>query len=146
MFRLVISTPTLSVLVTTVTACQLGSALAAPAKDKSMSFWNPEKTREQMLRGTIAMEHAWEYDASKPMGNWARGMVSSTAEAHFVGLGNQMLDLCPRAIEWIDRAIERNEEFAGETQAYHQRLTAAKALAGWFSSGINDTAVWKAAF
>lgn len=108
--------------------------------------WDSEIIREQMLLGNIAVEHAYIYDDHKPMGNWALGIVGSIVTCCLVGLADQMLDLCPQAVSWIDRSIARNEEFAGDTQSHHQRLTSAKALALWFESGAAATDVWSDAF
>ena len=122
--------------------------MANLARDRSMSFWKPENTREQLLRGNITMEHAWKYDPNKPMGNFARGMVGSMADACLVRLGNKMLDLMPRAINWIDRAIARHEVSGpgDDMRYYHYSLIHAKALALWFGNETNAADVWGDAF
>jgi hypothetical protein len=112
----------------------------------TLSFWNPELLRERMLEGVIASEHSWTYDTSKPMGNWAVGMVGEVANSALLKLFDRMVDLCPRAIEWIDRSIARAEEFAGDTQLYHQRLIACKAQAQWFQANAEAGDVWSEAF
>lgn len=113
-----------------------------------MSFWKPENVREQMFRSNIVMEHAWDYDVDKPMGNFACGMVGTMANASLVRLGDKMADLMPRAIDWIDRAIARHE-ISGpgdDMRYYHYSLIHAKALAVWFHDGTNAADVWAAGF
>ena len=94
------------------------------------------------------MEHAWEYDIKKPMGNFAVGMVSSVAAAALVRLGDKMVDLMPRAIDWIDRAIARHEVSGpgDDMRYYHYSLIHAKALAIWFGTGKSAAEVWIDAF
>jgi hypothetical protein len=113
-----------------------------------MSFWNPRNRRESLLRSGIAREHDWEYDVASPMGFYGDGMVSSMATAALVGLGEKMLDLMPRAIDWIDRAIARHEVSGpgDDMRYYHYSLIHAKALARWFGTGRNATEVWVDAF
>jgi hypothetical protein len=113
-----------------------------------MSFWKPEVRRAALLRTGITREHAWVYEPDKPMGNWAAGMVDCMVSAALVGLLDQMVDLCPRAIDWIDRAVARDEQSgpSDDNTFYLQSLLQAKAMAIWLDTHVNAQAVWADAF
>ncbi|WP_175423709.1 hypothetical protein [Inhella inkyongensis] len=80
------------------------------------------------------------------MGNWAEGFVHTLVSAGLVGLFPQAHALAQRAVEWFDRSLQRNEDFGGETETYHQRLVQGKALALWLRDGSAATEVWAEAF
>jgi hypothetical protein len=113
-----------------------------------MSSWKPEITRAALLRTGITREHAWAYEPDKPMGNWAAGMVDCMVSAALVGLLDQMVDLCPRAMDWIDRALARNERSGpnDDNTFYLQSLLQSKAMAIWLNAHANAQEIWADAF
>ena len=111
-----------------------------------MSCWKPEVDREWLLERGISFEHAQTLDGTKPIGSWANSQVGVIAMAHLVGLGHTMIDIAPRAIEWIDLAIQRGEDVGPDQLAWQGLLHEAKALAQWFLTGIDSTETWGLAF
>lgn len=111
-----------------------------------MSFWKPESRREWLLERGIAFERDQVYDESKPMGSWAHSQIGVIAMAHLVGLGSTMIDIAPRAIDWIDRAIARGEDIGPDRLAWYGTLLESKALAQWFMTGQNPSTTWSEAF
>jgi hypothetical protein len=111
-----------------------------------VSFWKPENRREWLLERGIAFELSQVYDESKPMGSWAHSQVGVIAMAHLVNLGSSMIDIAPRCVDWIDRAIARGEDMGPDRLAWYGLLLESKALAQWFMARQNPTATWNEAF
>lgn len=111
-----------------------------------MSFWNPDDCKEWLIERGIAFSHAQDYETCPSKSGVAESHIGWIAMAHLVGLGDRMLDLAPRAIEGIERAVGSGEVVGPDSLAYYALLFEAKALAQWFLTGENHSATWGEAF
>ncbi|MBA9031443.1 hypothetical protein [Rhizobium leguminosarum] len=111
-----------------------------------MKKFNPIRTRE-VMGGTIARALRAEYDPAMPMGNVAVHEINDVISAWLVRHDKQIAPVLPRALRWLDKAIEgKEEERFGPFPCSHRRtLHWAKALGRWMHGEGNDEASWKTA-
>lgn len=109
-------------------------------------LFNPIKARfnsfsEGMLRWLLDTQ----YDPSLPMGNFANSHLDDVIRAWLVGLQREIAPLIPRSLQWIDKALERNEIFGADINAYRGTLYRAKAIGRWLEDGVDSEGDWDAA-
>ena len=111
-----------------------------------MKKFNPIRTHE-VMPGTIAFVIRTEYDPAKPMGNIAAYDIHAAVSAFLVRYDQQITPILPRALEWLDKAIEGKEEerFGSLPCSHRVTLHWAKALGQWMYGKGNDEASWKIA-
>lgn len=78
------------------------------------------------------------------MGNFARSDLESVISAWLVGLNDEVAEVIPRSLEWLDRAIESAEEYTfGPLPCLHRvTLHSAKALGTWMRDSTDDNSSW----
>ncbi len=106
-------------------------------------LFDPVKTRfngfsEAMLKWQLEAQ----YDPKRPMGNVARSDLSDVISAWLVGLHGEIASVLPRSLQWIDKAIEIDEEFGPDINAHRTTLHWAKALGEWMDTGWNSEGEW----
>lgn len=74
-------------------------------------------------------------------GNSATSDINSIVAASIVGFYDDVITHVPRAIKWLDLAIEEGDEMEGADHHY-ARLHQARALAGWLQDGTLETDHW----
>ncbi len=101
----------------------------------------------EVIDGTIAHALRTEYDPARPMGNFAVHDISDVIRAWLVRREKQIAPVLPRALQWLDKAIEgKEEERFGPLPCFHRKtLHWAKALGQWMHDTGNDEASWKTA-
>jgi len=109
-------------------------------------LFDPVKTRfngfsEAMLKWQLETQ----YDPKRPMGNIAKSDLSDVISAWLVGLQGEIAPVLPRSLQWIDKAIENDEEFGPDINAHRTALHWAKALGEWMDTGWNSEGEWGAA-
>lgn len=111
-----------------------------------MSKFDPIRTRE-VTDELIGYRIRAEYDPASPMGNVAARQIDDAVSAFLVRYDQQTTPILPRALEWLDKAIEGKEEerFGGLPCAHRVTLHWAKALGQWMHGKGNDEASWKIA-
>ncbi|WP_346832065.1 hypothetical protein ABDX87_06110 [Pseudomonas abietaniphila] len=84
-----------------------------------------------------------QYQPELPMGKIAKSMVSDVFAAWFAGLEKMYSHIFPRAIEWIDLAIKRSENFGEHEHLYNADILWGQGLAIWARENINATETWR---
>lgn len=74
-------------------------------------------------------------------GNCAMSDISSIIKASIFGFHDDVIIHVPRAIKWLDMAIEEGDEMEGADHHY-TRLHQARALAGWLQDGTHECNHW----
>ncbi|WSH69487.1 hypothetical protein U8Q05_38620 (plasmid) [Rhizobium ruizarguesonis] len=86
-----------------------------------MKKFNPIRTRE-VIGETIARVLRTEYDPARPMGNFAVHDINDVISAWLVRHDKQITPVLPRALQWLDKAIEgKEEERFGPFPCSHRR-------------------------
>ncbi len=111
-----------------------------------MKKFNPVRMHE-VIDGTIAHRLRTEFDPARPMGNFAVHDIREVICAWLVRHEKQIASVLPRALEWLDKAIEGKEEerFGSLPCSHRKTLHWAKALGQWMHGKGNDEASWKIA-
>jgi tetratricopeptide (TPR) repeat protein len=94
-----------------------------------------------MLRFYLETKH----DPEIPMGNSANMDLRAAISGSLVGLHGEMAPIIPRAVDWLAKAIEKDEEFGSNPDFYRYQLHAGLALALWMRDRANAVGEWKAA-
>jgi hypothetical protein len=83
----------------------------------------------------------------KPIGNYGNHDIGDIIYAWLVGLPKETAGVIPRALGWLDLAIQSGEENRfGESPDFHRMtLFWAKGLARWMLDGVSDKASFEAA-
>ena len=114
-----------------------------------MPAFDPIALRRNRLRDEVPFRYylQTQYDEKKPMGNFAKGFLSVVIECWLLWLETEIAPVLPRALQWLDKAIEGKEEnWFGPSPCSHRRtLHWAKALGHWMNGNGNDQASWKVA-
>jgi hypothetical protein len=85
------------------------------------------------------------YDADNPRGNAGGYLLADAIKLWILGLYEEAGSIAARAAEWLEYAVETNEEF-GDSQRFHRAtLTADLALATWMRDGKNYPKAWRLA-
>ncbi|MEB0089460.1 hypothetical protein QN382_22850 [Pseudomonas sp. 10B1] len=107
-----------------------------------MRIFDPVVKRKSYIDFTLGFLQGLEFDPLKSMGNIAAVMISDVVGASLVGMSLDVVYVTPRALGWLDYAIE-NQETLGLSLNYHQfKLHRAKALGLWMQAGINSEETW----
>lgn len=108
--------------------------------------FNPIRTHE-VMPGTIAFVVRTEYDPAKPMGNIAAYDIHAAVSAFLVRYDEQTTPILPRALEWLDKAIEESEgERFGPLPLIASRDSASPGQGPWsVDVRQGDEASWKIA-
>lgn len=110
-----------------------------------MSKFDPSKRRKSFEDFGIQYALNVRYDSSRAMGNVGLSQLELVIGAWLVGLEKEIAPVLPRALEWINGAIEGGETF-GESPDFHkQNLWWGKAIAQWMLDGSTDTQAWEQA-
>ncbi|MFZ6768535.1 hypothetical protein ACO0LM_15865 [Undibacterium sp. Di26W] len=105
-------------------------------------LYNPTRKRQVNEEGNLARVLRTEYDANRPMGNVAQHMLSDVVSAWLVGQDEQVGNIIPRSLQWIDKAFERDEKFGIDQNGYLTSLYWTKAVGEWMLDGVNSEGLW----
>lgn len=108
-------------------------------------MFDPIRKRQVTEEGGLARALRTLYDPKRPMGNIAQHELADVISAWLVGLHIEIAPIIPRSLQWLDKAIEEDEEFGGDPNAHRTTLHWAKALGGWLDTGWNDEGEWDSA-
>lgn len=111
-------------------------------------IFDPLRIRAGLLADDQAMlrRHIDRTEAStkSPLGNTALSDFHFVTRAWLVGLHKEVEPIVPRALAWLDRAIEEREVM-GECPSLHQRrLHWARAMGKWMQQAVNAQDDWAA--
>ena len=107
-----------------------------------MTLFDPILSRTRAFTEGMRKYHLdKQYDAEMPMGNFGISDIGTVINAWFVGYHEEMAPLLPRALKWIEMALERDERFGGY-ESYRTDLYWAKALGSWMLEDDNDEGSW----
>lgn len=118
--------------------------MAESRAEEEMRF-DPEKTREAKLRRDGALLQFLldtKYDPNRPMGNVAQSQIGDVISAWLVGLHKEVSLVIHRSNEWLDRAIEEDEEFGVDKNLHRRTLHWARAIGEWLETGWNAEGCW----
>lgn len=113
-----------------------------------MPIFDPIALRHNCLREEVPLRFYLDtqYDETKPMGNYAVWHLEEVIKCWLLWLETEIAPVLPRALQWLDRAIEGGEEQRFGTPCSHRRtLHWAKALGQWMYTKENDEATWEVA-
>lgn len=85
------------------------------------------------------------YDVKAPVGNIGITEIETAIYASLVGVHEVLDTVLPRALAWIQKAIEVDELFGVDRNAHRTALHWANALGCWFESGARNEGMWGAA-
>lgn len=106
-------------------------------------MFDPIVTRKNgFTEGMLNFLLGTKYDESLPMGNFARSELGVVISAWLVGLENEVRSVLPRCVDWLEKAIKRDEQFGVSQNLYRRDLYWAKAIADWMDTGW-DSAEWE---
>ncbi|MEW6343534.1 MAG: hypothetical protein AB1704_22980 [Pseudomonadota bacterium] len=118
--------------------------MAESLAKEEMRF-DPEKTRETKLRrdsASLKFLLDTQHDASRPMGNVAQNQIGEVINACLVGLHKEVFPVVHRSNEWLDRAIEEDEEFGVDKNLHRRTLHWARGIGEWLETGWNAEGSW----
>jgi hypothetical protein len=108
-------------------------------------IFNPIRTRESLLEFGLGYVRDETFDPAKPVGNIACSDFIFLINAWLAGLETELTPIVPRALEWLNFALEHNEEM-GESINFHRRnLLWVKGVGSWMKDGTSDLSIWKEA-
>lgn len=114
-----------------------------------MPPFDPIALRRKCLSEEVPLRYYLErrYDEKQPIGNFAAADLKEVIRCWLLWLETEIAPVLPRALEWLDKAIEAGEEeWFGPSPRLHRRtLHWAKALGQWMHTKENDEATWKVA-
>ncbi len=113
-----------------------------------MANFDPIIKRQAYLRDDRAMLRFYletKYDPERPMGNGANMDLVSVISASLVGLYEEVAPIVPRTVDWLTKAIEKDEQFGSNRDFHRYELHAGRALALWMRDATNTVAEWNAA-
>jgi hypothetical protein len=87
-----------------------------------------------------------EYDSERPMGNVALSSINMLIGDWIVGLKSETEAILPSRIEWMQIAIDSDENFKGlyESATFHKyNLYKYLALAKWLHTGVDSQVAWQ---
>ncbi|WP_407973063.1 hypothetical protein ACJ51O_36375 (plasmid) [Burkholderia pyrrocinia] len=106
-------------------------------------MFDPIVTRKNgFTEGMLNFLLETKYDESLPMGNFARSELGVVISAWLVGLENEVMSVLPRCVDWLEKAIKRDEQFGVSQNLYRRDLYWAKAIADWMDMGW-ESAEWE---
>lgn len=107
-------------------------------------IFDPIRRREVNIEGCLSYVLKTSFDSARPMGNVAYYNVQDVIEAWLVGLSKEIAPVLPRALEWIDLALENGEvnRFGPDPNAHKVTLNWAKAIGQWMYSGAPGSSHW----
>src|SRR5690606_30842773 len=106
-------------------------------------YFNPVRKREVTLEGGLARVLRTEFEPHKPMGNIASHEVSDVIKIWLVGLHKEIAPVIPRAREWLDKAIDQDEDFGVDINFHRVTLYWARALCEWLENGWDSPGHWE---
>lgn len=113
-----------------------------------MAHFDPIRTREAYLehdRNLLRFYLENEYEPESPMGNVAISDLGTVISAVLVGLYDELAPLIPRAVDWLEKAIARDESFGSNHDFCRYQLFHGKAMALWMRDRVNAVEEWQAA-
>lgn len=105
-------------------------------------LFDPIRTKEVMIEGTLPRVIRTAYVDGHPMGNIAAHNMSDVVRAWLVGLDKESTPIIARSIDWIEKAIAMDEDFGTNRDFHRVTLHWAKAIADWMDTGW-DSAEWE---
>jgi len=113
-----------------------------------MAYFDPAGMRKAYLADDkllmrLSLDEA--YSSDKPMGNISTSDLRTAIVSILTGLGEEMLPIVPRSVDWLSKAIQKGEQFGGNQDFHRYRLHQALALAIWMRDGTNAVEEWDAA-
>jgi hypothetical protein len=112
--------------------------------EQKMKF-DPKQVRDSKLRRDGALLQFLSnthYDQNRPMGNVAQRQLGEVISAWLVGLHQQVSPVIHRSNEWLDLAIEQDEDFGVDRNLHRRTLHWARALGEWLETGWNAEGSW----
>ena len=108
-------------------------------------LFNPIRMRQVIQEGDLARTLRTEYDVNRPMGNIGRSLLSDAISVWLVGMYTESAPVIPRALKWIDEAIDKDEIFGVDQNGHRTTLHWGKAIGEWMENGWNSEAEWDSA-
>lgn len=106
-------------------------------------YFNPTKERQSALDFTLNFELSTKFDANRPMGNIADSILHSAIRIYLSGLQKEIYPVIPRCREWLDYAINNNEELGEEIDLHRTKLNWARAICEWLENGWDSPGHWE---
>jgi hypothetical protein len=113
-----------------------------------VAHFEPVRTREAYLerdRNLLRFYLERKYKPESPMGNVAISDLRAVISAPLIGLYDELAPLIPRAVDWLDKAIARDECFGPNHDFCRYQLLHGKAMALWMRDRVNAVEEWQAA-
>lgn len=105
-------------------------------------LFDPIKFRETGQDYTLRSLLNLKFDESKPMGNFLIYELDAIIKLILVGAYAQIAPVVPRFLEWLQMAIDRDEEFGADKDFYYQGLHWAEANYLWLLNNEHSQEVW----
>jgi hypothetical protein len=83
-----------------------------------------------------------QYEVARPMGNVAASQISDAIWISLVGFFKEISAIISRRNEWLDRAIQEDEEFGQNREFHRVTLYRARALGEWMQTGHSNEVFW----
>lgn len=106
-------------------------------------YFDPIKTRDSSLSFSLKYYQSKVFDPESPMGNVAKSTLNATIEMLLVGLHKEIYSVIPRCREWLDYAINNNEELGEEIDLHRTKLNWARAICEWLENGWDSPGHWE---
>jgi GNAT superfamily N-acetyltransferase len=106
---------------------------------RTRKIFNPVKGKEAALPPHYRLNT--QYDPKNPLGNVGICNIAHAIRSWLIGF-TYYDEALPRWIDWIDKALERDEEFGMSKEFYHLQLYQAKAIGKWLMNGKDDIKDW----
>lgn len=108
-------------------------------------LFNPSMYLERAKESAVRRLMNAEYDEARPMGNVISHYLDDVIKLTLVGAYSRVEVILPRLQEWLQLAINANEDF-GESENFHrQRLHCANAVYLWLINGEIAQKSWSQA-
>lgn len=104
--------------------------------------FNPIRKRQTSEEGGLARVLRTAFDDAAPMGNIAHHDLEAVLYAWLVGFYTEVASVIPRALEWLDTAIQRDEQFGLERNFHRMTLHWSRSLGLWMRDAASATEGW----
>lgn len=104
-------------------------------------IFDPVKMRE-IADEALARIRNTEFEDSRPMGNVAIMQLGEIIRLWLVGLDVESREVLPRLLNWIEYAVDKNEQFGGSRNFHLMNLHVAAAICKWMIFGKDDVEHW----
>lgn len=108
-------------------------------------YFDPNKTRDSSLSFSLKYYQSKVFDPESPMGNIADATLSAAIRMYLVGLHKEISPVIPRCREWLDFAIDNNEDVGENIDFHRASLNWARAICEWLENGWDSPGHWEEA-